>query len=415
MNIKTQKIAFLICFGILCGLFAVGARSVSAQDDYTAKRAKTFELLKQNKFTEAQPLLEELAKAKSDDAEVLYYAGYLTFTEAQNVTDSAQRRQAGLKARDYLLRARQLGADNVLLRNMLAGIAPDGTIDRVKFSNNFEADKILQSGEAAFARGDFSDALEAYGKALALDPTLYDAALYTGDIYYKTNKPEKAGEWFAKAIVIDPNRETAYRYWGDSLAKEGKKKEAREKFIDAFVAEPYSKLAQTGFVNWAKASGATVGHPAINIPTNVSSSDGNTNITVDPSMFDKNKADGSSAWFVYGLTRATWTSGKDGKPSVNFAKAYPNETKYRHSLAEEMDALKSVLTALDETIKNKKVKKLDSSLENLKKLNDAGLLEAYILMAHLDAGLFQDYKLYRNTSRDKLRRYVVEYVINGGK
>jgi len=73
------------------------------------------------------------------------------------------------------------------------------------------------------------------------------------------------------------------------------------------------------------------------------------------------------------------------------------------------------LSFLDKDIKDKKVENLDSSLANLKKLNDAGLLEAYILMAKLDNGLFQDYKSYRNTNRDKLRRYVVEYVMNGGK
>ncbi len=413
---KTRKVSLLVCLSVILALFTVNAQAVLAQDDYQAKRAKAFNLLKQNNFTDALPLLEELAKANSEDAEVLYYAGYLTFTTAQqNTKDIELRKKAGLKARAYLLRSQQLGADNALLRNMLADIAPDGTIDSIKFSNNVEADKILHTAEEAFAGGDFKSALDNYAKALALDPTLYEAALYTGDIYYKSDKPEKASEWFAKAIVIDPNRETAYRYWGDSLAKEGKNKEAREKFIDAYVAEPYDKLAQSGLINWAKANGATLGHPAINIPTDVSSTDGNTKITLDPALLGKDKNDGSSAWFVYGLARASWTAGKNGKPSENFAKAYPNETKYRHSLAEEMDALRMVLTSLDEAIKNKKVKNLDPSLENLKKLNDAGLLEAYVLMAKLDNGLFQDYKSYLNTNRDKLRRYVNEFVISGRK
>ena len=133
-------------------------------------------------------------------------------------------------------------------------------------------------------------------------------------------------------------------------------------------------------------------------------------------MFDKNKKDGSSAWLYYGITRAAWAvPGKDGKLSDRFAKAYPNETRYRHSLAEKVDALRQVLSFLDKDIKDKKVENLDSSLANLKKLNDAGLLEAYILLARLDNGIFQDYKSYRNTDRDKLRRYVVEYVMNGGK
>lgn len=416
MFMKTQRVSFLVCVSLMLAFFTINAQFVSAQDDYQAKRAKAFELVKQNKITDAQPLFEELAKAKPDDAGVLYYAGYLTLTNAQNVEDAELRRKAGLQARDYLLKARQLGVDNVMLRNMLGIIAPDGMIDRIKFSNIAEADKALHAGEEAFAKGDFKKALEAYAKALQLDPNLYDAALYTGDVYYKSNEPKKAGEWFARAIAIDPNRETAYRYWGDTLAKEGKKNEAREKFIDAFVAEPYNKYASATLVNWANQNGVKLAHPAINIPTSVSSSGGNTNITIDPSMFDKNKKDGSSAWFYYGLSRAAWTvPGKDGKLSDRFVKAYPNETRYRHSLAEEADALRQVLSFLDKDIKDKKVENLESSLANLKKLNDAGLLEAYILMAKLDNGLFQDYKSYRNTDRDKLRRYVVEYVMNGGK
>lgn len=413
---KTQKISFLLCVGVMLAFFTTGAHYVSAQDDYQAKRAKAFELVKQSKFTDAQPLFEELAKTRTDDPGVLYYAGYLTAVNAQNVDDAELRRKAGLRARDYLLKARELGIDNAVLRNMLGVIAPDGTIDRIKFSNINEADKALHAGEEAFARGDFKKSLEAYAKALELDPNLYDAALYTGDVYYKSNEPKKAGEWFAKAVAIDPNRETAYRYWGDTLAKEGKKAEAREKFIDAFVAEPYSNYGRAGLINWAKQNGVTLAHPAINIPTSVSTSGRNTSITVDPSMFDKNKKDGSSAWFYYGISRAAWTvPGKDGRLSDRFARAYPSETRYRHSLAEEADALRQVLSFLDKDIKDKKVENLDSSLANLKKLNDAGLLEAYILMAKLDSALFQDYKTYRNTNRDKLRRYVVEYVINGGK
>ena len=413
---KTQKISLLICLGIMLTFFAVNARIVSAQDDYQAKRAKAFELFKQNKITDAQPLFEELAAARTDDPAVLYYAGYLTVSNAQNFKDPELRRKAGLRARDYLLKAQQLGVDNVLLRNMLGIIGADGTIDPIKFSHIAEADKALHAGEEAFARGDFKKAVEAYAKALELDPTLYDAALYTGDVYYKSDDSKKAGEWFAKAIAIDPNRETAYRYWGDSLAKEGKKKEAREKFIDAFVAEPYNKYASSALVNWANQNGVTLAHPVINIPTSISSSGNNTNITVDPSMFDKNKKDGSSAWFYYGITRAAWTvPGKDGKLSDRFAKAYPNETRYRHSLAEEADALRQVLSFLDKDIKDKKIENLDASLANLKKLNDAGLLEAYILMAMLDGGLFQDYQIYRSTNRDKLRRYVNEFVISGGK
>jgi hypothetical protein len=82
-------------------------------------------------------------------------------------------------------------------------------------------------------------------------------------------------------------------------------------------------------------------------------------------------------------------------------------------LAEEVDALRSVLST---ATTDKRTKNLSPSLAKLKKLDDDGLLEAYILMARPDEGIAQDHPAYLKHNRDKLRRYVNEYVItNGGK
>jgi tetratricopeptide (TPR) repeat protein len=402
---------------IILALFAAASPAVAQNSAYQTKRARAFELYKQNKFLEALPVFEELAGENSQDGEVLMYAGFVAFASAETARDAEAKRKAGSTARDYFLAAQKLGFESVLSKSMLQSIALDGMIAANTFTNHIEAEKTMHQAEEAFVKGDFKKALEAYQKALQLDPNLYEAALFAGDVYYKSDNPQKAAEWFAKAIKIDPNRETAYRYWGDSLAKEGKETEAREKYIDAFVAEPYSKFARANFITWAKKNGITLANPAINIPTSVSAAgNGNTNITLDPSVMTKDKKDGSSAWLYYGITRAAWTMpGKNGKLSERFAKAYPNETKYRHSLAEETDALRQVLSFLDKDIKNKKVENLDVSLANLKKLGDGGLLESYILLTRMDEGLFRDYKPYLAANREKLRRYVVEYIMTGGK
>ena len=75
------------------------------------------------------------------------------------------------------------------------------------------------------------------------------------------------------------------------------------------------------------------------------------------------------------------------------------------------DALRSVIT-LAKT--DKKVKALSPSLAKLKKLDDEGLLEAYILLAKADDGISSDHPQYLKASRDKLRRYMLEYVVAGG-
>ena len=115
------------------------------------------------------------------------------------------------------------------------------------------------------------------------------------------------------------------------------------------------------------------------------------------------KDDGSFAWLSYGIARSSWRKEK-------FAKSFPNEKVYRYSLAEEVDALRSVISMAST---DKRTKNLSPSLARLKKLDEAGLLEAYILMARPE-GIAQDHPEYLKQNRDKLRRYVMEYVVKRG-
>jgi Tfp pilus assembly protein PilF len=59
-----------------------------------------------------------------------------------------------------------------------------------------------------------------YKRALVLEPKLYEAALFIGDVYFKSADHANAAEWYGRAIAMEPDRETAYRYWGDSLMKQ---------------------------------------------------------------------------------------------------------------------------------------------------------------------------------------------------
>jgi hypothetical protein len=63
-------------------------------------------------------------------------------------------------------------------------------------------------------------------------------------------------------------------------------------------------------------------------------------------------------------------------------------------------------------VKNGKMreKDLEPAIANLLKVHNAGLLEAYVLLAKPDAGIARDYIEYRKNNRDKLRRYLNEYV-----
>jgi hypothetical protein len=47
-------------------------------------------------------------------------------------------------------------------------------------------------------------------------------------------------------------------------------------------------------------------------------------------------------------------------------------------------------------------------------LNDAGLLEPFVLFVRSDAGVQRDYSAYRQNNRDKLKRYLAEIVMKNG-
>ncbi len=400
------NLCFAVSLVLTCLTTAFATVTMANQDD--AERKRAFQLFKDGKYVEALPVLEKLAAATPNDREVIETLGFLVLTQSNYLKDSETRKQARVRGRELLARAEQMGANDDFLKYLLATVPENGGGDTT-FSTKKEVDDAMRNGEAAFAKGNYDEAVKSYQLALLFDPNQYEAALFTGDVYYKSDRQEKAGEWFQRAIAINPDRETAYRYWGDSLMKQGKMNEARDKFIEAFINEPYNRLATGGFAQWGKRNNTSLAHPKIDIPTSVSPlENGKLTINLDPGVLKGDDKNGvGAAWMVYGMVRATWAT-------TEFAREYPNEKVYRHSLKEEAAALRAVVSALSDQKKVIEIKNLEPSLQNLLKLERSGVLEAYILLARPDQGIAQDFVAYRSANKDTLRRYVVEYVLTGG-
>lgn len=373
-------------------------------EDIEAMKQKAAELLKQTKYTEALPLLEKIAAVEPDDAQTQFYLGFALIGQANNTKDAAPRKSLRVRARAAFVRAKELGIREPIVDALIQSMAPDGS-EGAPLSANAEADKLMSEAEAFFAQGKFDEALKNYQAALKLDPKNYTAALFSGDVYTQRGDFQQAEIWYQKAIEIDPNRETAYRYSATPLMKQGKYDQARDRYVEAYITEPYSKFPVAGLTQWAQATQTRLAHPAIDIPTDVTFDEkGDAKINLDAGALLSGKEDGGLAWISYGATRSTWHKEK-------FAKTFPQEKAYRHSLAEEADALRSVLALASD---KKVAKTLSASLARLKKLDEEGLLEAYILLARPDQGIAQDHAAYLRQNRDKLRRYVVQYVMAGG-
>lgn len=379
--------------------------------DYAAERKRAFELVEQNNLLAALPVLEKLAAAKPDDAEVLERLALALVTSAVTQKQGEERKQILLRARALAQKVKDSGYDSRLAQVLLEKIPADGNVDNG--IRRTPADAALMEGEQAFAKGDMEGAIAGYEQAAKLDPKLYEAPLYIGDAYFKLKKIDEAGKAYARAIAIDADRETAYRYWGNVLMQDGRLKEAREKFIEAIIADPYNNVPWQFLTEWSRRSNVQLSHARIEIPASVEVSK-NDNKTINLTLMasDSDKKDGSFAWTVYGLHRALWKT--DDK---KFKEAYPSEKQYRHSLSEEAGALRLTAETLLARIKDGEVKEaqLSPALATLLKLHRAGLIEAWVLLAVPDEGIAQDYAAYRREHRDKLRQYLTDYLTAGSK
>jgi hypothetical protein len=370
--------------------------------------ADAMKLYDQYRYLEALPALEKLSERYPSDLVVAERLGFTLIMTSIAGNDADERKQSRARGRKFLMRAKDLGADDDLLSYYLSTIPEDGGADRV-FSNHKEVNDAMQEGEKAFAQRNYSAAIKAYTQAMLLDPTLYTAVLFIGDSYFADRQYANACEWFQRATKVDPNKETAYRYWGDALMRQNQIDEAQSKFIEAIVAEPYSRQPWMGLKQWADANRFQAAHPDVKAPKGPKTTvkeDGSANITLNADIFGaQDKNDGTSAWATYQIIAGAWQA-------KIFKEKYPDEKQYRHSLAEESAALGAAAASVKKDLESGKLKAkdLDAGIAALLKLYEAEMLEPFILLSRPDDGIAQDYAAYREKNRDKLRQYLKEFV-----
>lgn len=385
---------FVLCLVILCTNFL----SVKAQTEAEVKDAmvKGMTLFKEERYIEALPHLELLIKALPDEGQLRFLYGFALVAKSKQISDAETAKKLSAQALEQFKTAKKLGlndqANDALIR-ILSGEA--GSESSSTYSKNPEAEKIMHQAEGYFARSEYDEAFKLYEKALSLDPNIYEAALFAGDVFTQKQDWANAEKWYQKAISINPGRETAYRFSATPFMKQKKYDEARDRYIEALITEPYSRTSPRGISQWAEITNAKLGHPKVDVPEiKIDAAGKSTTVMNENSLTESSKA-----WLAYSLTRENWRREK-------FAKTFLGEKSYRHTLQEELDALRSVLkSAQEQKLKN-------PQFDTLQKLDSEGLLESYILLAQADEGIAQDHEAYLKINRAKLRQYVLNYVIH---
>jgi tetratricopeptide (TPR) repeat protein len=387
-------------------LFCVGPpleAQTGADAGYEVKRQKAAELFDQGKRLEALPLLEQLVQINANDDALLVALAASLIDHAATLSDESAAGKERLRARGLVDQALQLGNTSAMAMNLsqLLQQMPAGGL--IKFSDNPRVQAFMQAGEAAFSRRDFDEALRNYSKALDLEPKNSSAALFTGNTYEKQNNFAKAAEWYQRAIQLDPNIETPYRYYADMLARQGDMDGARGLLIQAAVAEPYNRIVWRELHTWATVNNTRINSIYISIPATPEHGE-----AASAKLNVQDPAVPVSAGDAYWAVRTKWQQGGE------FKERFPGEKEYRHTLAEESEALTVAAKALERRGAGKSKAELlvaDPNLALLLKLYHAGLMDPYVLFSLGDAGIARDYAAYRASNRKKLEQYMEKFVV----
>ncbi|MEJ7616396.1 MAG: hypothetical protein WKF30_05365 [Pyrinomonadaceae bacterium] len=182
---------FLITGLMFCALLVVSPPCLRAQQSNpSSERSRAIELYESAKFVDAIPLLEKAASQNPTDIAVLSRLGFSLYAASATLKDPAERSKMRERAKTLLLQSREFG-DNSNLTNMVLETLLSPESADVPFSQIKAAEKAMHEGEEAFVRGDMDRALILYQRALELDPKLYEAALFAGDMYFKKDMRKK--------------------------------------------------------------------------------------------------------------------------------------------------------------------------------------------------------------------------------
>lgn len=381
-------------------MFFAACISLKAQTEQELVKAtaRALSLFERQAFAEAIPDLEVVIKALPDNPQVRFMYGWGLVAKSKQVNNAEEAKQLSAKALEQFREAKKLGLNNPDVNSMIALLSgqpiPPAADQAPAYSLNPEAEKTMNEAESHFARSRYEEAVKLFEKVLTLDPKVYQAAVSGGDCFVQKGDWASAEKWYQRAIAIDPNRETAYRYSATPFMKQNKYDQARERYIEAYITEPYNRMSSRGINQWAGVAGKNLAHPKVDVPDYSYDSKGKA---IPKTAIDAKDA-ALSPWIAYFGARESWQDEK-------FAKAFPKEKQYRHSLAEEADALRAAVKAAQAG------KSSNKQFETLGQLDKDGVLEAYILLALPDEGIAEDHPEYLKNNRPKLRLYVGNYVI----
>lgn len=359
-------------------------------------RQEAMRLYKEHKLAEAAEWWQKVVVKYPDDMDAHEALGASLLNRADLQSDGSKKQSDRLVARAELVRAQELGDKSDLCRALLSTIPEDGR--EIRFLNYQKLLTIVPIGQPPTQRG--LEIAGEYAFATEHEDFNYLIAERIGLDYAQLKLWNKAEEWYARALQMKPDEQSVYGNWVETFVSAGKMKEAREKLIQGLLISDGTYI-NVPLAMWLRANHLELKKINIKVPHEYPTGKTGTMIVVDPAWLGKN--DGRDAWLMYPRTRRLWKNEK-----------YFNEfhmTGYRHSMAEEVDALSQVVAAFNESLAKGKVKEPDPALVLLSRFHAGGLLEAFIFLVERDEDVSIEYYRYLANHRDKLMEFADKYIV----
>lgn len=199
---------------------------------------------------DAVPLLDSLLEVSLNQEDTLWAriaAGSLGKYDANSsemIADAIPTLIKALECSDYNVReyaAKALANWGQLSKSAIVKLA--------ELTNNEDEERLLQAHEWVkkgydyYANTEYDKAIEAFTKAIALDPNLADAYRNRGNIYTEKGQYDRAIENYNMAVVLDPNFAPAYTHRGFAYGNKGLYDRAIEDFNKAIALNPNNGYA----------------------------------------------------------------------------------------------------------------------------------------------------------------------------
>ncbi|HEX3553244.1 MAG TPA: tetratricopeptide repeat protein [Thermoanaerobaculia bacterium] len=305
-----------------------------------------------------------------------------------------------------------------------------GVVSLKAWEPDAKAAPFFKEAESSLAARRLDQAADAYAKGLALSPDYGPGWVNAGDVQFARKDYAGALGFYRKALTLDSSLAQAHHFAADSLFKLGRLSEAEDEYVQALVYDPSYEEVWRSLAVVGPRAGLTAHRPAISTPAGAigDNVDGKVEIGVaDPE------------WLPYLNCKAVWRH-EDAYRKAKVA-AVPQRysrsltvagTTYPWSVAEEAECLRAYVAGnLSATAarlepggksgqaagvsREKVLAAAPELVRTLVQVEDADLLDGFILFALFGQRCPMAVALFSDAERSQMERFVRKFVIIHGE